>query len=90
MGPSVAWRAGSIFSTYWALIHGENLPRNSPASLLKGNCRRSSSPDEAKKRLCPASDLLQENRQIERAAETESVPAHACGIKQGHVGEALE
>ena len=34
--------------------------------------------------------LLQEKRQIERAAETESVPAHARGIKQGHVGEALE
>jgi hypothetical protein len=34
--------------------------------------------------------LLQEKRQIERAAEAESVPAHARGIKQGHVGEALE
>jgi hypothetical protein len=33
---------------------------------------------------------LQENRQIERAAETESVPAHARRIRQGHVGEALE
>ena len=33
---------------------------------------------------------MQENRQIERAAETESVPAHARGIRQGHVGEALE
>ena len=34
--------------------------------------------------------LSQENRQIERAAETESVPAHARGIRQGHVGKALE
>ena len=34
--------------------------------------------------------LLQLNRQIERAAETESVPAHARGIRQGHFGEALE
>src|SRR6516225_323709 len=34
--------------------------------------------------------LLQENRQIERAAETESMPAHARRIGQGHVGEALE
>ena len=33
---------------------------------------------------------LQEKRQIERAAGTESVPAHACGIRQGHVGEALK
>src|SRR4029077_15226939 len=43
-----------------------------------------------KKRLSLAPALLQENRQIERAAETESVPAHALGIRQGHVGEALE
>src|SRR5882757_5468531 len=43
-----------------------------------------------KKRLSPARVLLQEKRQIERAAETESVPAHARGIRQGHVGEALE
>src|SRR5712672_3204923 len=34
--------------------------------------------------------LLQEKRQIEWAAEAETVPAHARGIKQGHVGEALE
>jgi hypothetical protein len=34
--------------------------------------------------------LLQEKRQIQRAAETESVPAHPRGIKQGHVGEALK
>src|SRR6476660_4922986 len=37
-----------------------------------------------------AAVLLQEKRQIERAAETESVPAHARGIRQGHVGEALK
>src|SRR6476469_2242717 len=43
-----------------------------------------------KKRLSLAPVLLQENRQIERAAEIESVPAHARGIKQGHVGEALK
>src|SRR5580704_493376 len=34
--------------------------------------------------------LLQTNRQIERAAEAESVPAHAGWIGQGHVREALE
>src|SRR5664279_5335918 len=34
--------------------------------------------------------LLQEKRQIERAPETESVPAHIRGIRQGRVGEALE
>src|SRR5882724_13113470 len=43
-----------------------------------------------KKSLSLAAVLLQENRQIERAAETESVPAYARGIRQGHVGEALE
>src|SRR5258707_8651409 len=43
-----------------------------------------------KNRLSLAPVLLQEKRQIERAAETESVPAHARGIRQGHVGEALE
>ena len=42
-----------------------------------------------RKRL-PRAGLLQEKRQIERAAETESVPAHARGIRQGHVGEAFE
>src|ERR1700722_14366433 len=41
-------------------------------------------------RLSLAPVLLQAKWQIERAAETESVPAHARGIKQGHVGEALE
>ena len=41
-------------------------------------------------RLFLAAVLLQEDRQIERAAETEPVPAHARGIRQGHVGEALE
>jgi len=40
--------------------------------------------------LCLAPVLLQENRQIERAAKTESVPADARRIKQRHVGEALE
>ena len=34
--------------------------------------------------------LLQEKRQIEGAAETESVPAHARGIRQGHIWEAVE
>ena len=34
--------------------------------------------------------LLQENRQVERAPEAETVPAHTGGIGQGHVGEALE
>jgi hypothetical protein len=40
--------------------------------------------------LSVAPVLLQKKWQIERAAETESVPAHARGIRQGHVGEALE
>ena|SRR6516165_6020700 len=34
--------------------------------------------------------LLQEDRQIERTAETESMPAHTRWIRQDHVGEALE
>jgi hypothetical protein len=42
------------------------------------------------KRLSLTPVLLQLKRQIERAAETESVPAHARGIRQGHVGKALE
>ena len=49
--------------------------------LLKGNCGRSTAADQAKKRLSLAPVLLQQNRQIERAAETESVPAHARGIR---------
>src|SRR6266576_1222017 len=43
-----------------------------------------------KKSLSLAPVLLQEKRQVERAAEPESVPAHARGIRQGHVGKALE
>ena len=34
--------------------------------------------------------LLEEDRQIERTAKTEAMPAHALRIWQGHVGEALE
>src|SRR5258708_9192696 len=40
--------------------------------------------------LSLATVLEEGKRQIERAAETESVPAYARGIKQGHFGEALE
>jgi hypothetical protein len=43
-----------------------------------------------KNSLSLAPVLLQQKRQIERAAETESVPAHARGIRQAHVGEALK
>ncbi len=57
-------------------------------NLLKGHCLRQRM-RQNRKRLARAG-LLQEKRQIERAAETESVPAHARGIRQGHVGEALE
>src|ERR1700730_3540661 len=73
------------------VIHAKNLPRNSPASCLKGiadDLRHRMR--QNKKRLSLAPVLLEENRQIERAAETESVPAHARGIRQGHVREALE
>src|ERR1700730_13797046 len=66
------------------------------ASLRAPSCR-SSSAAASYSRSASGSDvsaqaelLLQENRQIERAAETESVPAHARGIRQGHVGKALE
>src|ERR1700743_3208072 len=38
----------------------------------------------------PAPILIQDYRQIEWAAETESVPAHARGIRQGHKRKALE
>src|SRR5579863_6969731 len=69
------------------VTYAKNLPQ--PAG--KGNA------DDLERRmrqnkqcLSLAPVLLQEKRQIERAAETESVPAHARGIKQGHVGEALE
>jgi hypothetical protein len=37
---------------------------------------------QIKQRRSLATFLLQEKRQIERAAETESVPAYARGIKQ--------
>src|SRR6476620_7490410 len=42
------------------------------------------------KRFSLAPTLLQLKRQIEGAAEPESVPAHARGIREGHVGKALE
>src|SRR5712671_1652097 len=73
------------------VIYAKNLPRNSPASCLRGiadDLRQRMR--QNKKRLSLAPVLLQENRQIERAAETEPVPAHPRGIRQGHVGEALE
>lgn len=44
----------------------------------------------AKENILVAPFRLQTNRQIERPAETKTVPAHACGIRQGHAGEALE
>src|SRR5438270_3794881 len=67
--------------------------REEPAAQLAGklhkrNCGQRMG--QNKKSLSLAPVLLQEKRQIERAAETESVPAHARGIRQGHVGEALE
>src|ERR1700685_4654519 len=67
-----------------------------PAAQLAGKLSRGIADDlrqpmrQNKTRLSLAPALLQENRQIERAAESESVPAHARGIRQGHVGEALE
>jgi hypothetical protein len=76
-----AWQQSALNQREYCEAHG--IP-------LKGNCGRSTAADEAKKRLSPAPVLMQEKRQIERAAETESVPAHARGIRQGHVGEALE
>ena len=72
------------------MIYAKNLPHNSPATCLRGIA------DDLRQRMrqntkrLPRAGLLQEKRQIERAAETESVPAHARGIRQGHVGEALE
>src|SRR4051794_14370866 len=47
------------------------------------------------RRTCPATCrqvpmLLQDNRQIERATKTESVPAHAREIRQGDVRETIE
>jgi hypothetical protein len=38
----------------------------------------------------PLRRLLQQNWQIERATETESVPTYAPWIGQGHFGKALE
>ena len=34
--------------------------------------------------------LPEEDRQIERTAKAEAMPAHTLRIRQGHVGEALE
>ncbi len=43
-----------------------------------------------KKRASRAPAYCRRTGRFERAAETESVPAHARGIRQGHVGEAFE
>ena len=73
------------------VTYAKNLPRSSPASCLGGiTDDLGQRMRQNKKCLSLAPVLLQEKRQIERAPETESVPAHARGIRQGHVGEALE
>ena len=72
------------------MIYAKNLPHNSPATCLRGIADDLRQRMRQNRKLLPRAGLLQEKRQIERAAETESVPAHARGIRQGHVGEALE
>jgi hypothetical protein len=70
------------------VIYAKNLPRNSPATCLRGIADDVRQRMRQNRKRLPRAGLLQEKRQIERAAETESVPAHARGIRQGHVGEA--
>ena len=72
------------------MIYAKNLPHNSPATCLRGIADDLRQRMKQNRKRLPRAGLLQEKRQIERAAETESVPAHARGIRQGHVGEALE
>ena len=72
------------------MIYAKNLPHNSPATCLRGIADDLRQRMRQNRKRLPRAGLLQEKRQIERAAETESVPAHARGIRQGHVGEALE
>ena len=72
------------------MIYAKNLPHNSPATCLRGIADDLRQRTRQNRKRLPRAGLLQEKRQIERAAETESVPAHARGIRQGHVGEALE
>ncbi len=72
------------------MIYAKNLPHNSPATCLRGIADDLRQRMRQNRKRLPRAGLLQEKRQIERAAETESVPAHARGIGQGHVGEALE
>ena len=70
------------------MIYAKNLPHNSPATCLRGIADDLRQRMRQNRKRLPRAGLLQEKRQIERAAE--SVPAHARGIRQGHVGEALE
>ena len=72
------------------VIYAKNLPHNSPATCSRGIADDLRQRMRQNRKRLPRASLLQEKRQIERAAETESVPAHARGIRQGHVGEALE
>jgi hypothetical protein len=72
------------------VIYAKNLPHNSPATCLRGIADDLRQRMRQNRKRLPRAGLLQEKRQIERAAETESVPAHARGIGQCHVGEALE
>ena len=72
------------------MIYAKNLPRNLPGSYLRRIADDLRQRIRQKKKSSLAPLLLQENRQIERATETETVPAHARRIRQGHLGEALE
>ena len=72
------------------MIYAKNLPHNSPATCLRGIADDLRQRMRQNRKRLPRAGLLQEKRQIERAAETESVLAHDRGIGQGHVGETLE
>src|SRR5947208_844396 len=67
-------------------------PRSSTPRCRRWSPRygKRSSADTGDKIAPLAPVLLQENRQIERATKAEPVPAHARGIRQRHVGKALE
>src|SRR3954452_23564341 len=59
-------------------FHVSHLPTLFPAGAIR------------RRKMLPRAPLLQTNRQIQRASETEAVPAHARGLGQAHVGKALE
>ena len=69
------------------MIYAKNLPHNSPATCLRGIADDLRQRMRQNRKRLPRAGLLQEKRQIERAAETESVPAHARGMGKVMLGK---